>query len=1546
MADEIPQIQQDPTPVEASEPIPKEEPSFFSTVKAGVKSFIKQVASSVEEDKLRDVDKYQSDRLNATKALPKVQEALSQVPKMLEQFSVQPETPDKVKALQGVYDYVAQLKHAEAQLVGLAQPRTQAQLLEKRLNTIIQAYDEKNQKGVMPNWYTDRNFEDHEISMFKRVQAAIKDFKGAYQAQEILASSGVDKDLDLPLAPNPADEEVNSVMSGVEWLFSNTVGRLSSTVAHLALGSPLVGAVPMTDRALVKQEPTAEALINERDAALAKGDAKTASAVQGRITAQKLKQKALTAATNLGTAWEILTSTPAELKQTKKEVLYPNFYKEVVFKNLGEESPDYTFFRPVNKLSENIKAANTKDEEWLSKAGPALEQIRQQPPIYENKNPQMQKFRGDEFELPPKSKQEELHEAIEETLTRVSTRNAVDSMLHTDVTAIPQFIAEWEMQTPIFKGLQGGASLLGRAGKAFSKEALILGKAKAIAKFGDNASLVNKFDNALKVINGETKLLEIPTIQAIYTAFGNKVRGLAGGDEVLYNTVKDLRATTDKNYHIIVDEIAAGHKKFPETTTKANQKLTQVGLTNIRDSMNQEIIGIDASLSQYIKVETSRAALWRLQKDAKEGMTALVTTIRDAGYRVEKSAMTSTPQIIIKADGTRVLQFPKQWPTGMDETAKFEVLLSEWGHTKQVADKSPAYIKYKLAHQELMNLVTPMGFATKAKNNLDPKKVEAALLSLDPKSQLNAKVVINKLPEYHASKLAMEDESHQLGFQSFTSFIRPGSKLSPELPSIKQARAAALGTYQNTAEMMASPEALLRARGRSIPAPKFDVGTANTEFLEKTARGRWMTEYANTGYDLSRTSANLGINIDNIDYTKLIGDESYLRGIDILKKTGKDKAIVEGILNHPDLALPEGNKHVIRNYLDLYQRLGEINKEAGAVDLVYYGYSPRDIKQSQNLMQALLRDRKPAGVQLGKAVKYPTYAHMEEVYKRLGFELNSMSLEVAASYAQKTAANISIDKFRKFIKESQDLSPDQYGEGLKRLEKFIATGRPFEQGEGTRLWNKYVMTPMKRALLSGFPQTQMRNIGDDAFRTALANGASTLKAKSLKEAYYAYSGAATERINLGAGHSYTGEELSKIMSALGVTKSEIIAGDGIVTSGARLVKQKVAGPIAKGVRTAWEASPWAPELSRHTNNLQRSNVFIHEMRNLLKQGKPFQEAAWEARNKVGTYLIDYADTSLATDFVAEYIPFFRFYGQSLNTMIDVAMQKPWAFGKLNTFLFNSSFKAPTEEERKYLTPYLKEMTLMSMGHDKMGNRQYLSQLGLSYEIINQFLSTDGVERNIEKWVSQAPVFQFLYGIISDRHPFFGTPYNSYMGRKGEKLVYDMTRKSDWFNKAVGGMTAYPDGKDPAGKTLLRYEYNDPKRAYILLNPVLTLSSIAAYNSLKGFAGETVGAILSGQMSTRGLATWSKLTDPNKEDVVKFLNYMTGLKFISVDENAGKLGTELDKLSEQAKILMNSQRKLLDVQSKWSTPEDQALLERTLKDLKSKTAKELEEVEKY
>lgn len=1522
-------------------------PNWFTKASNAAKSFIFDLTASVTDDKIKNIDQYQSERKKAMETLPRVQAALAEVPKTLEQFRIQPDSDSKSRALQGVYDYVAQLKQAEAQLVGLAQPRTQAQLLEKRLNTIIQAYDQKVEKGVMPEWYTDRNYEDHELGLFKRVQKAITDFKGAYQAQEILSSSGVDKELGLPIAPDPADEEVNGVISSVEYALSNTVGRLWGATKNLALGLGPTAFLPMTDRALSQQAPLTEALINERDAALAKGDSETASAISGQIMAAKVRQKALNSAHHLVMAKEILLSTPSELKKIKDSEMNPSFYQEAIYNNLGEESPTYSFFKPINKALDTLKGSNKTDLDFASKAGVVLESVRAQPPVYDKQEPRFMKSKGDQFELPPQSKQEQLHEQIDGALNRVAIRNAAINMIETDVTKLPEFIADFAAQGPAFEGVVGGAKLLSGVGKAFSKEALLAGRAAAVAKYGDTASMVNKFDTALQVINGEKKLLEIPTIQAIYTTFGNKIKGLAGGDEALYNTVKDLKAQAGPAYDGFITQLADLHKAHPEATSRAGQKLTQTGLTIIDDSINREGIAIGESIKRLVNQDSGKAAMYRLQKEAKEATTAVINDLRAAGYKVEKSDITS-PRIVKKRDGTSAIQLPHKWRSDLDEAGKFELIMHEWGHSLQVASPKnhPAYMAWKMADQEMLKLARPMGFVAESGNRVVPARLQKALESLDAKEQLNARIILNRMPQYQAAKIAMEDEAHQIAFKNFGSFTTPGSRLSQELPSIKQARAAALGTYQNTAEVLASPETLIKYRSQLSAKPNFSVGNANQEFLEKSAKERWMKEYQATGFDVRRTSHNLGINIDDIDYTKLANDEVYLRGMDILRKTGKDKAIVEGIINHPELNFPEGNRVAIKGYLDFYEKLGYINKESGAVDLVYYGYSPRDIKQSQSLMQALLRDKRPASLQVGKGRKFPTFGDMEQTYSRLGYELNSMSLEVAASYANKTAANISVSKFRSFIKESQGLEPDKFPEAIKKLEKYIATGRPFETDRGTQLWNRYVMTPMKRSLLTGFPATQVRNIADDAFRASLANGATTQKASSLREAFHAYNGTATERITLGAGHSYTGEELSKIMANLGVTKSEIVAGDGITTAGARLVRRKIAGPVQKGARAAWEASPFAPELSMHTNNVQRANVFIHEMRDLLKKGTPFQEAAWSARNKVGTYLIDYADTSLATDFVADYIPFFRFYGQSLNTMIDVAMQKPWAFGRLNTLLFNSSFKAPSEEERKYLTPYLKEMTLMSMGHDKLGNRQYLSQLGLSYEIINQFFTPNDMSRNIEKWASQAPVFQFLYGIIGDRHPFFGTPYNSYMGRKGEKLVYEMSKRSEWFNKAIGGMTSFPDGKDPAGKQVLRYEYNDPKRAYILLGPVLTVSSIAAYNVLKGFAGETAGAILSGQMSPRGMTTWSKLTDPNKENVIKLLNYMTGLKFISVDENAGRLGTELSKLSEQAQILMSAQRKLLDVASKWSSPEDQALYERTLKELRSKTAQDLEEIEKY
>lgn len=1306
--------------------------SFYETAKEKVyqalpdsaKSFITELVESTAEDKVKIVDQYKSDRIKAQQYLPKVQQALSDASNTLEEFKIQPDSPERTKALQGFVERVIGLKQLEAQFTGLAQPRSVAQLLEKRLNTIVQAYDEKQETGVMPKWYTDRNYEDKEIGLMKKVQQAITNFKGAYQAQEILSSTNVDKMLGQPLQPNIEDLEVGKVASGVEWLMKNGIQRFTVPAMHLIMASPIMNLIPMSEKGLVDKVPDAKELIQKRDAAITTGNVDEASTLNNQIQALKLRTKGLESAKHLMLAADVLTSGTKEIRQFKDDVMISPkaIFDEFLFKRQGEEVPNYTSFKPVENWSKSLNVANEKDKKWVQEAGQLLGQIRDLPPIPSGeKTTKVTKTRGEETVevLPGKSKQELLHQEIESVLDRMSTRTIIDNILKTDVTSLPGFIVDWAAQTPIFKAVQGTGKMLGSVDKVMAEEALVAGKALSKMKYGEQAVLTNKFDKAIKAINGEGSLLEIPEIQTLYSTFINKVEGAAGGKKDVANIAKDLRAETDTKYHQFIDRIIGAHKDAPESLSKIGQKQTQLVLTNIRDSVNIEAISTGTVIDKLEKLEN----------------------------------------------------------------------------------------------------ITPAA-----------------------------------------------------------------------------------------------------------------------------ARAKFSQTYTEMGMDIQKTANKLGIDISDIDFTKLADDNIYLKGMDHVAKSGKDKAIVEQILGTPEFKMSEGHKKVAREYLKFYEDLGHINKENGVVDLVYYGYSPRQIKESQDLLHAMTRNNKFPAAQIGKAVKYPTYGHMEEAYKKLGYELNQMSAEVAVGYANRTAANISVGKFRKFIEETQGLAPDKFPNGLKQLEKFIASGTMYQKDAGTKLWNKFVVTPFKRAILTGFPSTQVRNIADDAFRAALATEGNTLKAKSFKEAFHAYNGSPSERIILGPGHSYTGAELEQIMKMAGVTKSELIAGDGMMQSGVNLVKRKVAGPIQKAVRGAWEATPWAPELSQHTNNLQRANVFIQEMKKLLRGGKDFKEAVWEARNTVGKYLIDYANTSLATDFVAEYIPFYRFYGQSLNTYLDIAIQKPWALGRLNTFLFNSSFNTPTEEEKKYLSPYLKEMTLMTMGHDKLGNTQYLSQLGFSYEVINQLFSNQGIERNIEKWASQALPFQFIYGLISDRHPFFGTPYNSYMGRKANKLVFEMAERLPWFKKAVGGITPYPDGKDPAGKSLTRYEYDNPKQAYIMLGPVLTASSIAAYNVLKGLTGETVGAILSGQMSPRGLSTWSKLTEEDKTKTTKLLNYMTGLKIVSVDENANKLGFEMDKLAKQAKSLMDSQRALLDVQNKWIDPKDNAKLERSLKGIIGKTSKQLEQIE--
>ncbi len=476
------------------------------------------------------------------------------------------------------------------------------------------------------------------------------------------------------------------------------------------------------------------------------------------------------------------------------------------------------------------------------------------------------------------------------------------------------------------------------------------------------------------------------------------------------------------------------------------------------------------------------------------------------------------------------------------------------------------------------------------------------------------------------------------------------------------------------------------------------------------------------------------------------------------------------------------------------------------------------------------------------------------------------------------------------------------GDVPKQVEKaFAATLRisdPLERtGALNRTWNKYFLKPLKYSLTIPFPAFHVRNVIDDTFRGYEKFGVKYADATASKDAFQAVM-QGDHVVKLGEGVELTAENLWSRLTNMGVTKRKLIQSD-IERNYTRLSKQltKKDGATKVALKKAFTFLPLNEEFGLRFNNHARVKGALVSLKEIVKKKgyKNIDELAdddWlEAARASKDAFIDVSDLGPIDDALAQVIPFYRFSRKNIPFQVKTLLTNPQRISKLGIATNNMQADTLTNEDRQMLSPFLKDSLAISLGDDLNGNALLLSGLGLSVEEFNRFISTEGPADTLRKLtVGQAiPPLQWVYGMISNKHPFFGSELDDYRSRTTYKAFHD----TPGLRELIGGVRKIPKGKDKDGNVQFRYELKDPKQ-YFTVTTLFSPFIVAAAARVPG-----VGAPALGALSPRGINTFGQLQDERKEAFVRGLKFVTGVGIHSQDLKANRLRKYIETYKEQS-----------------------------------------------
>lgn len=458
----------------------------------------------------------------------------------------------------------------------------------------------------------------------------------------------------------------------------------------------------------------------------------------------------------------------------------------------------------------------------------------------------------------------------------------------------------------------------------------------------------------------------------------------------------------------------------------------------------------------------------------------------------------------------------------------------------------------------------------------------------------------------------------------------------------------------------------------------------------------------------------------------------------------------------------------------------------------------------------------------------------------------------------------------------------------------------------TKTWNKWFLNPLKKSLTFPFPAYHVRNIIDDTFRGWEGFGLKWIDPQASKDALQVM-GTTDRIIDLGNGLKFSAREIYDKLINVGTIRHSFDRAD-LQTSLTNIQKQlrKEADPTRRVLRRATEFLPISEAFATKFQNHARVKAAILSLKKQIKKNKitspgdldeVFLQAAKDSRKA----FLDFADLGPIDDALAQFIPFYRFTRKNVPFQIETILSQPQRISKLA--IANNDFQTDefTEEDRALLSPYLKDNLTISIGEDTAGNAKLLTAVGLSIEEINKFWSTEGISDTLRKisFGQAAPPIQAFFGLISNKHPFFGTEFNEFRARQTYKGFFE----NKLLNKLVGGIQKIPQ-KRVDGKIEFRYELDDPRQYF----KVMTIYSpvVAALSSRIPGAG----AFIAGTLSPRGLQTFfGQLQDERIELSNKFLTNISGIRIKERNIDQLRIAKMIRAMRKEYEILLRESRRV-------------------------------------
>lgn len=601
------------------------------------------------------------------------------------------------------------------------------------------------------------------------------------------------------------------------------------------------------------------------------------------------------------------------------------------------------------------------------------------------------------------------------------------------------------------------------------------------------------------------------------------------------------------------------------------------------------------------------------------------------------------------------------------------------------------------------------------------------------------------------------------------------------------------------------------------------------------------------------------------------------------------------------------------NLLEHYRKQGSVNESLDIIKSILLNYTPRKWKQLVDEgLPAYAADHNHSVSSFTRHRNFPTWREAAEYYSKRGIELDTDILSTAMRQGLSSARKQATEKFIRGLEKSFDTTRDAFDPELQHLVKRVTEGRDMAVVE--RMWRKYYLNNFKLTTLFGRAAYAIRNIIDNGVRSYISQGAGkTLDPRSWIEVGRVLTEDGLRGVKLG-DDVVKGAQLFHDLLQDGTIKAYTAVTD--------------IGLDAKGIynfyksnkslgRKVWNALPLGPEFSIISENAARVQLALQTIKTEMKAGKSYLEARKIARSVANKTFVSHELSGPVLDAVSNTMPFIRFTAGAAQFYIDALINNPARVNRLGILLNSAESNQFSEEDKKAMLPFVQERLKIMLKKDERGAVTWLTNLGLSLEAINDFISLGqgGVDlaRTGQKIIAQVPLLNAMIGLSYNVDPYFGWALDSYRGKKTYKLFYN----NETVRNLLGGVDKKVAGVNADGTPKIRYELAKPEVAYKALNLTLPLITNAGLmNALKlitknsplarSVGTATVGALL----SQPGLATLAQLSDENKTVLEKSLRALTGAKMITEDMPVSKLYRALESMDKANKQLDSAHNEVM------------------------------------